>query len=34
MEETDSLHAGTSSGKLKAVSMIFGWAWSKITLAS
>ena len=23
------LHAGTNSGKLKVISMICGWAWSK-----
>ena len=25
------LHPGTNSGKLKVDSMIFGWAWSKMT---
>ena len=30
---TDILHAGASSGKLKVVSMIFGWAWSEVGMA-
>ena len=30
IENTDFLHAGTNSEKLKFNSMIFGWAWSKI----
>ena len=30
---SDFLHAGTNSGKLKADSVIFGWALSKITMA-
>ena len=38
MEQTDFLHVGTNSGKLKVDSMIFfffwaGWAWSKIAMA-
>ena len=33
MECTYFLHAGTASGKLKVISLIFGWAWSKIGVA-
>ena len=29
MERTDFLHAGANSGKLKVISMILGWAWSR-----
>ena len=29
MELTDSLHAGTNSGKLKVDLMIFGLEWSR-----
>ena len=32
MEWTDFLHAGGNSGKLKVISVIFGWALSKIML--
>ena len=34
MESTDFLHAGTSSGELKVDSISFGWAWSKMGVAS
>ena len=27
------LHAGANSGKLKAISMILGWVWSKMGMA-
>ena len=30
MEWTGFLHAGADSGKLKVVSIIFGWMWSKL----
>ena len=30
MEWTDILHAGTNSGKLKVISMIFGRVWSEM----
>ena len=33
VECTYFLHAGTTSGKLKVISLIFGWAWSKIGVA-
>ena len=33
MEPTDFLHAGANSGKLKVISMIFGWAFSKMGVA-
>ena len=29
MKLTDTLLGGTNSGKQEAVSMFFGWAWSK-----
>ena len=33
IEWTDILHAGTNSGKLKVISMIFGWTWSEMGMA-
>ena len=30
MEQTDLLHAGTNSGKLKVETVICGWVWSEI----
>ena len=30
---TDIVHAGANSGKLKVMSMIFGWAWSEMAVA-
>ena len=30
MKGTDFLHSGVNSGKQNVISMIFGWAWSKI----
>ena len=32
MEETNFLHAGTNSGKLKVDLTIFRWAWSKMVM--
>ena len=34
MEWTDILHANANSGKLKVISMIFGWAKSKMDMAN
>ena len=34
MEVTDFLHASTDSCKLKVAWKFFGWAWSKMCLAS
>ena len=34
MELTDFLDAGTNLGKLKVDSMIFGQAWSKMTMVN
>ena len=33
IEWTGFLHAGANSEKSKVISMIFGWAWSKISVA-
>ena len=33
MEWTDFLHAGVNSGKLKVISIIFRWMWSKLGVA-
>ena len=33
IEQTDFLHAAVQSGKLKAISIIFGWSWSKLAVS-
>ena len=33
MECTEFLHGGANSGKLKFISLIFEWVWSKMGIA-
>ena len=33
IEKKDFFSAGANSGKLKVISMIFGWIWSKLDVA-
>ena len=34
MELTDFLHADTNSGKIKVASVILGWVWLKMGMAT